>query len=47
MEQPVYYFWIRRTRRSRGVERIEVRAHDSHEAVQRLPKCVSWNFATA
>lgn len=38
-----YIFWIRRTHAS-DLERIEIEANDSHAAVNKLPKCVSWDF---
>lgn len=39
-----YYFWIRRTHGS-NLEKISIEATDSHEAVSKLPKCVSWDFS--
>ena len=42
-----FAFWVKRTHRTRGMERITIWALDSQQAVSRLPKCVSWNFAIA
>jgi len=39
-----YYFWIRRTHNS-NIEKISIEASNSGEAINKLPKCVSWDFS--
>lgn len=39
-----YQFYIRRTHNSK-LELISIKAKNSVDAVNKLPFCVSWNFA--
>lgn len=38
-----FWFWIRRTHRS-PYEAIKIEAQDSWEAINSLPRCITWDF---
>ena len=39
-----YHFWIRREHNG-AYERINIPATSSAEAIAKLPRCVTWDFA--